>query len=224
MWRDLAAEGVSCGLHRVERLMRLQALKARPRRRRLPPDLGERQAGAIAANVLDRGFGERGHQPQMDRGLRLCLDRGRMALRRSRHRSVLAARGRLVDERGHDGPARHRRSGDGDLAARQARCAAASLRSRQPIQQRTVPAANGRSRRHLLNKPLRTMFGTTPQWRASSHRLRTQRTACKMYRSRNGESKAHVFDHVERFYNPKRRHSTISYMGRMEFERQAGLA
>jgi putative transposase len=56
VWRDLAAEGVSCGLHRIERLMRLQALKARPRRRRLPPDLGERRAGAIAANVLDRGF------------------------------------------------------------------------------------------------------------------------------------------------------------------------
>ena len=54
VWHDLAAEGASCGLHRIERLMRLQALKARPRRRR--PDLGGRQAGAIAPNVLDRGF------------------------------------------------------------------------------------------------------------------------------------------------------------------------
>ena len=35
--------------------MRSQALKARPRRRRLPPDLGERQASACA-NVLDRTF------------------------------------------------------------------------------------------------------------------------------------------------------------------------
>ena len=56
VWHDLLAEGVSCGLHRIERLMRLQALKARPRRRRLPPDLGERQAAAVAANVLDRSF------------------------------------------------------------------------------------------------------------------------------------------------------------------------
>src|SRR5262249_20246205 len=56
VWRDLLADGLSCGLHRIERLMRLQALKARPRRRRLPPDLGERQAGAVAANVLDRTF------------------------------------------------------------------------------------------------------------------------------------------------------------------------
>ena len=56
VWRDLLAEGLSCGLHRIERLMRLQALKARPRRRRLPPDLGERHASAVASNVLDRSF------------------------------------------------------------------------------------------------------------------------------------------------------------------------
>ena len=36
--------------------MRSQGLKARPRRRRLPPDLGERQASAVAPNVLDRAF------------------------------------------------------------------------------------------------------------------------------------------------------------------------
>ena len=56
MWHDLISEGVSCGLHRIERLMRQQGLKARPRRRRLPPDLGERQTGAIASNMLDRSF------------------------------------------------------------------------------------------------------------------------------------------------------------------------
>jgi hypothetical protein len=53
--------------------------------------------------------------------------------------------------------------------------------------------------------------------------LKTERTARKMYRSRN-EAKADVFDYIERFYNPKRRHSTIGYMNPMEFERQAGLA
>lgn len=38
------------------------------------------------------------------------------------------------------------------------------------------------------------------------------------------EAKAHVFDYVKRFYNPKRRHSTIGYPSPMEFERGAGLA
>jgi putative transposase len=40
--------------------------------------------------------------------------------------------------------------------------------------------------------------------------LKTERTARKVYRSRD-EAKADVFDYVERFYNPKRRHSTIGY-------------
>lgn len=53
--------------------------------------------------------------------------------------------------------------------------------------------------------------------------LKTERTARKVYRSRD-EAKADVFDYIERFYNPKCRHSTIGYMSPMEFERQAGLA
>ena len=56
VWRDVLVDGVSCGLHRIERLMRVQALKARPRRRRLPLDAGDRIAGAVAPNVLDRRF------------------------------------------------------------------------------------------------------------------------------------------------------------------------
>jgi transposase InsO family protein len=36
--------------------MRAQALRARPRRRRRPPDPGERPDAAVAANVLDRAF------------------------------------------------------------------------------------------------------------------------------------------------------------------------
>ena len=53
--------------------------------------------------------------------------------------------------------------------------------------------------------------------------LKTERTARKVYRSRD-DAKADVFDYMERFYNPKRRHSTIGYLSPMEFERQAGLA
>jgi putative transposase len=48
--------------------------------------------------------------------------------------------------------------------------------------------------------------------------LKTERTSRKLYRSRDG-AKADVFDYIERFYNPKRRHSTIGYLSPMEFER-----
>jgi putative transposase len=56
VWRDVLAEGFACGLHRIERLMRTDALRARPRRRALPRDDGLRMTTALAPNVLDRQF------------------------------------------------------------------------------------------------------------------------------------------------------------------------
>src|SRR5271170_5851464 len=53
--------------------------------------------------------------------------------------------------------------------------------------------------------------------------LKTERTARKTYRTRD-QAKADVFDYIECFYNPKRRHSTIGYLSPVEFERQAGFA
>ena len=38
--------------------------------------------------------------------------------------------------------------------------------------------------------------------------LKTERIARKTYRSRN-QARAEVFDYIERFYNPTRRHSTL---------------
>jgi putative transposase len=52
--------------------------------------------------------------------------------------------------------------------------------------------------------------------------LKTERTGNKTYRTRD-QAKADVFDYIERFYNSKRRHSTIGYLSPMEFERRAGL-
>ena len=62
-------------------------------------------------------------------------------------------------------------------------------------------------------------FGTTRRWRASSPRSRPNEQR-ELYRTRD-EARADVFDYIERFYNPKRRHFTIGYMSPMEFERQA---
>jgi putative transposase len=52
----MLADGVSCGRHRIERLMRHAALRARPRRWRVPTDTGGRSTTAVAPNVLDRIF------------------------------------------------------------------------------------------------------------------------------------------------------------------------
>jgi transposase InsO family protein len=42
--------------------------------------------------------------------------------------------------------------------------------------------------------------------------------------SSRAEAKADIFDYIERFYNPKRRHSTLGYLSPVEFERKARLA
>ena len=55
VWRDVLETGVPCGLHKIERLMRTNALRARPRRRGLPKDEGQRLP-VVAPNVLDRQF------------------------------------------------------------------------------------------------------------------------------------------------------------------------
>ncbi len=53
--------------------------------------------------------------------------------------------------------------------------------------------------------------------------LKTERTLRKVYRTRD-EARADVFDYIERFYNPRRRHSKLGYLSPMEFEARATLA
>ena len=47
--------------------------------------------------------------------------------------------------------------------------------------------------------------------------LKTERLSRKIYRTRD-DLRADVFDYIERFYNPKRMHSTIGYLSPMQFE------
>ena len=47
--------------------------------------------------------------------------------------------------------------------------------------------------------------------------LKTERTARKVYRSRE-QARSDVFDYIERFYSPMRRHSTLGYVSPIQFE------
>lgn len=40
VWRDVLEDGLACGLHRIEGLMRQNAMRARPKLRRRPRDEG----------------------------------------------------------------------------------------------------------------------------------------------------------------------------------------
>jgi putative transposase len=48
--------------------------------------------------------------------------------------------------------------------------------------------------------------------------LKTERTARKVYRTR-GQARLDVFDCIECFYKPTRRHSTLGYLSPVQFEK-----
>jgi putative transposase len=222
VWHDMLAEGVSCGLHRIERLMRQQALKARPRRRRLPPDLGERQVAAVAPNVLDRSF----EAPAPNRkwiadftyvwtaeGWLYVAAVVDLFSRRVVGWSMNAAMtAQLVTDalvmaiwrRGKPDALLHHSDRGSQYTSEQ---------FQRLMADHGVVCSMSRSGNVWDNAAMESFFSS----------LKTERTTRRMYRTRD-DAKADVFDYIERFYNPKRRHSTIGYLSPMEFERQAGLA
>ncbi len=61
-----------------------------------------------------------------------------------------------------------------------------------------------------------------PRLKSFFSSLKTERTAHKTYRTRDA-ARADVFDDIERFYNPKRRHSKLGYLSPIQFEARAVL-
>lgn len=53
--------------------------------------------------------------------------------------------------------------------------------------------------------------------------MKIERVHRKVYETRD-QAKADVFDYVERFYNPYRRHSTIGFVSPADFEKRTELA
>jgi len=54
-------------------------------------------------------------------------------------------------------------------------------------------------------------------------RMKDDRVSRRRYRTRD-EARADIFDYIERFYNPRRRHSTLGGMSPVEYEKRAKLA
>lgn len=54
-------------------------------------------------------------------------------------------------------------------------------------------------------------------------RLKNERVYRRRYRTRD-DARADIFDYIERFYNPRRRHSTLGGLSPMEYEKRAKLA
>jgi putative transposase len=115
VWHDVLALGQRCGLHKIERLMRTQALRTRPRRRSLPVDRGQRDT--VAPNVLNRQF--QADAPNQ----KWVADSPTSGLLKAGCMwpwfwIYILARGRLVHAVDHDQPVGHRCVDDGCVAAR----------------------------------------------------------------------------------------------------------
>ena len=222
VWHDLLAEGEACGLHRIERLMRQHALRARPRRRRMPADPGPQGPRTVSPNVLNRQF----DAPAPNRKwvadftylwtaegwlyIAAVVDLfSRRVIGWSMQATMTA---QLVTEalvmamwrRGKPEAVLHHSDRGSQYTS-------------EPFQQlladQGLSCSMSRSGNCWDNAAMESFFSS----------LKTERTARTTYRTRN-QAKADVFDYIERFYNPRRRHSTLGYLSPMEFERKAELA
>ena len=222
VWRDLLADGVECGLHRIERLMRLQALRARPRRRRLPKDEGDRQVANVPPNLLDRQFAaERPNQKWIADFTYIWTAEGwlyvsavidlfsRRVVGWSMSASMTAqlvadALLMAVWRRGKPDTLMHHSDQGSQYVSEQ---------FQRLMADSGIVCSMSRSGNVWDNAAMESFFSS----------LKTERIERKTYRTRN-EARADVFDYIERFYNATRRHSTIGYLSPVEFERKVGLA
>jgi len=222
VWHDMLALGEACGLHRIERLMRQQAFRARPRRRRLPPDSGERQVAAVAPNVLDRSF--RAAAPNrrwiadftylwtaegwlyvaavIDLFSRRVVGWSMNA--RMTAELVIDALVMAIWRRGKPDALLHHSDQGSQYTSEQ---------FQNLLAEHDIACSMSRTGNVWDNAAMESFFSS----------LKTERTARKTYKTRD-EARADVFDYIERFYNPRRRHSTIGYLSPMEFELKSGLA
>ena len=222
VWRDVLELGHPCGLHRIERLMRVQALRARPRRRGLPVDRGERTSTAVAPNLLDRQFQAAAPNQKWVADftylwtaegwlyIAVVLDLySRRAVGWSMQSQmttqlVTDALMMAIWRRGQPDALLHH-SDQGSQYT--------SDRFRRLLGELGITCSMSRSGNCWDNSAMESFFKS----------LKTERTDRKVYRSR-AEAKADVFDYIERFYNARRRHSTLGYVSPMQFEQQVQLA
>ena len=216
VWRDVLADGVDCGLHRVERLMQAQAF-----RRGLPKDEGQRLAVA-APNVLDRAFhAEAPNQKWIADFTYVWTAEGWLYVaavidlfsRRVVGWSMKAEMtAQLVTDalimaiwrRGKPDALLHHSDQGSQYTSEQ---------FQKLMADNGVLCSMSRSGNVWDNAAMESFFSS----------LKTERIGKQTYRTRDA-ARADVFDYIERFYNTVCRHSTIGYLSPVEFERKAGLA
>lgn len=221
VWRDLRAWGYPCGVHRVARLMRAAGLKARSKRRMHPLDAGVRAEHAIAPNVLDRRFEARAPNERWvadftyiwtQEGwlyVAVVLDLySRRVVGWSMSPEMTAqlvadALLMAIWRRGRPQELLHHSDQGSQYTSEQ---------FQRLLQAHGITCSMSRQGDVWDNSAMESFFAS----------LKKERVHRRTYSTRD-EAKADVFDYVERFYNPRRRHSTIGYVSPAEYEAKLGV-
>ena len=222
VWHDLKAWGLSCSVHRVARLMLAAGLQARRKRRRLPTDTGVRLENSIAPNLLDRQFEATAPNQRWVADFTyiwtsegwmyfaVVLDlfsRRVVGWSMSQEMTAQLVTDALVMalwRRGKPKELLHHSDQGSQYTSEQ---------FQRLLTEQGIVCSMSRSGDVWDNSAMESFFSS----------LKKERVSRKVYQTRE-EAKADVFDYVERFYNPYRRHSTIGYVSPAEFEKAAGLA
>jgi putative transposase len=219
VWLDLQSWRVECGRERVSRLMRQADLKARPRKRRMPRDDGMRPEHAIAPNVLDRNFSATAPNQRWVADftyiwtwegwlyLAVVLDLfSRRVVGWSMQSSMTAnlvtdALVMAIWRRGWPVKLLHHSDQGSQYTSEQ---------FQRLLADHGIVCSMSRKGDCWDNAAMESFFST----------LKVERVYRRRYRTRE-EAKADLFDYMEGFYNPIRRHSTLGGLSPMQFEQNA---
>ena len=218
VWLDLKAWQVRCGREHVARLMRRAALVSRPRKRRVPKDTGLRPEHRLAPNVLNRGFQALAPNRRWVADftyiwtgegwlyLAVVLDLYSRRVVGWSMQSQMTA-GLVADallmaiwRRGWPTELLHH-SDQGSQYLSEA--------FQRLLADHGIECSMSRRGDCWDNAAMESFFST----------LKQERVYRRCYHTRD-EAKADLFDYIEGFYNPRRRHSTLGGVSPMEFERQ----
>ncbi len=217
VWRDLVEWNERCSENRVARLMSRARLRARLKRRRLPRDESTRPEHSIAPNVLDREFEAPAPNKKwvadftylwtaegwlyvaavLDLFSRKVV--GWSMSSEMTAQLVLDALMMALWRRGKPGALLHHSDQGSQYTSED---------FQRLLSDQGITCSMSRKGDCWDNAAMESFFST----------LKTERTSRKTYRSRD-EARADVFDYVERFYNPRRRHSTLGQVSPDQFEK-----
>lgn len=216
VWLDLQAWGYPCSENKVAKLMHTLGLKARAKRRRQPGDKGVRNIRMLAPNLLQRQFSATAPNQNwvsdftyvwttegwlyvaavLDLYSRRIV--GWSMSQNMTAQLVIDALMMAIWRRGKPVSLMHHSDQGSQYASED---------FQRMLAAHGITCSMSRKGDCWDNAAMESFFST----------LKIERVYRSIYRTR-AEARADIFDYIERFYNPRRRHSTLNGMSPVAFE------